>query len=80
MNDIVISWQRIFRELRIYAGCFLAALLVNVYTIIRFKTEWKELFTTLHITLALACVFFALVAVVRGMIFCGRLALRRKSG
>jgi formate hydrogenlyase subunit 4 len=80
MNDIVISGRRIIGEVQIYAGCVLAALLVNVYSIIRFKTEWKELFTTLHITLALACVFFVLVAMIRGVVFFGRLALRRKAG
>ena len=64
----------------IYAGCFVAALAVNVYSIVQFKTEWKELFTTLHITLAVALVFFGVLAVLRGIVFCGRLALRRKAG
>lgn len=80
MNDIDISGRRIIREVQIYAGCVLAALLVNVYSIIRFKTEWKELLTTLHITLALACVFFVLVALIRGVVFCGQLARRRMAG
>jgi formate hydrogenlyase subunit 4 len=80
MNDIVVSGRRILREVQIYAGCVLAALLVNVYSILRFKTEWKELFTTLGITLALACVFYVVVALIRGAVFCGRLVLRRKAG
>lgn len=80
MNDIVISGRRIIREVRIYACCVLAALLVNVYSIIQFKSEWIEMLTTLHIMLALACVFFVLVAMIRGVVFCGRLALRRKAG
>ena len=77
MNDIIISGRRLIREVQIYACCVLAALLVNGYSIIRFKTEWKELFTTLHITLALAGVFFVLVAIIRGVVFCGRLALQK---
>jgi TRAP-type C4-dicarboxylate transport system permease small subunit len=80
MKDIVISGRRILREVLIYAGCFVAALAVNVYSIVQFKTEWKELFTTLHITLAVALVFFGVLAVLRGIVFCGRLALRRKAG
>jgi formate hydrogenlyase subunit 4 len=80
MNGIVISRRLIIREAQIYAGCVLAALLVNVYSIIRFMTAWEELFTTLHITLALACVFFVLVAMIRGVVFIARLALRRKAG
>jgi hypothetical protein len=80
MKDIVISGRQIIRELLIFAGCILAALVVNVYSIIRFNTEWKELITTLHITLALALVFFVLVAVLRGIVFCCRHVLRKKAG
>ncbi|MGD0731049.1 MAG: hypothetical protein ABR956_07280 [Terracidiphilus sp.] len=79
MKDIVISARQIIRELLIFAGCFLAALVVNVYSIVHFNTEWKELITTLHITLALALVFFGLVAVIRGIVFCCRRALRQKA-
>lgn len=80
MKDIVISGQRIIRESLIFGGCILAALVVNVYSIIRFKTEWKELITTLHITLALALTFFVFVALLRGIVLCGRQVLRRKAG
>lgn len=80
MKDIVISGQRITRELLIFGGCFLVALAVNIYSIIQFNTEWKELITTLHITLAVAFVFFVFVALVRGIVFCGRRVLRRSVG
>ncbi|MGD0520110.1 MAG: hypothetical protein ABSA48_02535 [Terracidiphilus sp.] len=80
MKDIVISGRQIIRELQIIAGCILAALVVNVYSIIRFNTEWKELITTLNINLALALVFFVLVAVLRGIVFCCRRVFRKKAG
>ena len=80
MKEIVISGRQIIRELLIFAGCIFAAFVVNVYSIIRFKTEWKELITTLHITLALALVFFVLVAVLRGIVFCCRRLLQKKAG
>jgi hypothetical protein len=80
MKDITISGRRIIRELLIFIGCIFAALVVNVYSIVHFNTEWKELITTLHITLALALVFFALLALLRGCVFVGRQALRRKAG
>jgi hypothetical protein len=79
MKDIVISGRRILRELLLYAGCFVAALAVNVYSIVHFKTEWKELFTTLHITLAVAGVLFVVLALLRAIVFCCRLVLRRKA-
>jgi len=45
--------------------CILAAFAVNAGSILWFKTEWKELFTTLHITLAVAVIIFVLLALVR---------------
>lgn len=78
MKDIVISAPRIVRELMIFAGCFVVALGVNVYSIIQFKTEWKELITTLHITLAVALVFFGVLAVLRVLVFGCRHLLKRK--
>jgi hypothetical protein len=70
MKDIVISGRRIARELWMYGGCVFAALCVNVYAIIRFHTQWKELITTLHITLAVALVFYGVLAVLRALAFC----------
>jgi hypothetical protein len=81
MKDIVISASRIARESLIFGGCVLAALLVNIYSIIRFNTEWKELVTTLPITLAVALVLFISLALLRGIVFVGsRRAHRRKAG
>lgn len=80
MKDILISSRRIFRELLIFAGCILAALLVNAYSIIHFGTEWKELLTTLPITLAVAAAFFVVLALLRGIVFGGRRVMRRKAG
>lgn len=80
MKDIVIAGSRIVRELLIFGGCVLAALFVNVYSIIHFNTQWNELITTLPITLAVALVLFALLALLRGIVFGSRRALRRKAG
>lgn len=79
MKDLVITGRRIARELWILSGCILAALCFNVYAIIRFKTEWKELFTTLDITLAVALIFFVLFALLRALVFCGRRLFKRKA-
>ncbi|MGC9224953.1 MAG: hypothetical protein ACP5E2_13585 [Terracidiphilus sp.] len=79
MKDIVISGRRIARELWIYAGCVLAALCVNVYAIAAFHTQWKELFTTLHITLSVALVFYGALALLRMFVFLGMRVFRRKA-
>lgn len=80
MKDIVITGRRLVRELLIFAACILAALAVNVYAIFRFNTQWKELFTTLPITLAVAAVFFGVLALLRWIVFCGQRVRRRKAG
>ncbi|HUX28753.1 MAG TPA: hypothetical protein VMV39_08190 [Terracidiphilus sp.] len=80
MKDIVISRQRILRESQIFLGCLLVAFAVNAYSIVRFKTHWTELFTTFHITLAIAAILFVLLAVLRSIVFYGRQVLRRKAG
>jgi len=80
MKDVLISGRRIARELRIFLGCFVLALGLNVYSIIKYQTEWKELLTTLHITLALAVVIYVLLGILR-FIICGAARLfRRKTG
>jgi hypothetical protein len=79
MKDIVISGQCIFQESLIFFSCVLAAIAVNVYSIIHSETKWKELFTMLHITFAEAVLFFVLVATVRGLVHCGRKVFREKA-
>jgi hypothetical protein len=80
MKDVLISGRRITRELMIFCGCFAVALAMNIFAIIKYKTEWKELLTTVHITLALAVVIFVLFGLLR-LLVCslGRL-FRRKAG
>jgi len=79
MKDIVISAQRIVRELLIFIGCVFAALGLNAFAIIRFNTEWKELITTFHITLAVALILFVLFALLRAVVFCCLRLFRRKA-
>ena len=79
MKDIVISGHRIARELWIYACCVFVALCVNVYAIAVFHSQWKELLTTLQITLAVAAVFYATLALLRTIVFFGIRVFRRKA-
>jgi uncharacterized membrane protein len=61
MKDIVITSRVILREAKILALCVLAAFVLNACCIVHFHTEWKELCTTMPITLAVALIFFAVV-------------------
>lgn len=70
MKDLVIPGRRIVREVLIFLGCFVVAFFVNVYAIHKYKTEWRELVTTLHITAAVAGVLYVLLGVLR-IVICG---------
>lgn len=61
MKDIVIGQARIKRELLVLSTCFVAAVLINVYAIATRGTEWSELLSQLHITLAVAVFFYVVL-------------------
>lgn len=79
MRDIVIGQARIKREILVLSMCFLAAEILNVYAIATKGTEWSELFTQLHIALALAIVLYLVLGLVRLVVF-GVLKLAKGSG
>ncbi len=67
MKDITISGKRIKTELIWLMGCFVAALIFNVYAIIRYQTSWAEFFTSLHVVVILALLFYMLLLFFRGL-------------
>jgi len=77
MKDVLISGRRIAREFKIFLGCFVLALALNAYSIHAYNTQWKELLTTLHITLAVAIILYVLFAILR-LIFIGISRLFRR--
>ena len=68
MKDIVIGQARIKREFFVLSICFVAAVLLNVYAIATRGTEWSELLTQLHITLAVAIVLYLVLGIIRSMV------------
>lgn len=69
MKDIVISSKHIRRELWIFLGCIVAMELVNVYAIVDYGGKWSELVMSLGFVVAAAVVAYAVVAVVRLIIY-----------
>ena len=67
MKDITIPGKRIRTELKWLMGCFIAAIIFNVYSIIRYQTSWAEFFTTLHVVVILSLVFYLLMLFFRGL-------------
>jgi putative effector of murein hydrolase len=80
MKDVLISGRRIARELQIFLGCIVLALALNIYAIHEYNTQWKELWTTLHITLAVAIVVYVLLGILRFLIGGLSRIFRRKTG
>jgi hypothetical protein len=68
MKDITISWKLIRTELWWLLGCFMASVVFNIYSIIRYQTSWTEVFTSLHVVIILALVFYVLLLFFRGLV------------
>jgi len=80
MKNIIIPGRRIARELLILIGCVVIALVVNIYAILKYKTEWKELVTTLHITIVLGVIIYIALGIVRLILAGAARLFRRKVG
>ncbi len=80
MKDILISSRRIAREIQIFLACFVLALALNAYAIHTYNTQWKELLTTLHITIALAIVMYVLLGILRLIFGSVSRLFKRKTG
>jgi len=80
MKDVLISGRRIAREIQIFLVCFVLALAVNAYAIHEYNTQWKELLTTLHITLAVAIILYVLLGILRLLLGGVARLFRRKTG
>ena len=65
MKDIVIPGKRIKQELRILAITIGIAVVLNLFSIIKFKTNWVELVSQLHVVIALGIAIYILVFLLR---------------
>ncbi len=65
MKDIVFTVKRQRTELIVFGVCLLVSFLINVYAIVTFNTEWKELYTQLLWVLAIAVFLYAVSVGIR---------------
>lgn len=65
MKDITISGKTLRREILIVLGCFIAAVGVNVYSIIKYRTPFSEIFTQIGYTLILTLALLIVVTLIR---------------
>ena len=57
MKDNLFTVERQKKEFVIILACLLLAIVVNVFSIIFYDTEWKEMYTQWFYVLALTFVF-----------------------
>jgi hypothetical protein len=65
MRDIVIPSRVIKRELIILLVSLVSAFLLNIYSIIKYGTSWKELYNQIHVVLGVALLIYVLVLLFR---------------
>lgn len=65
MRDIVIPSKVIKRELIILLVSLVSAFLLNIYSIIKYGTSWKEIYNQIHVVLGVALLIYVLVLLFR---------------
>jgi len=78
MKDLVIKGSWIRRELIILAIIFLFAVVVNVIGIIKHDTGWSELLSQLHVVFILMFILYALLWLLRLIIYLVTFPFRNK--
>ena len=68
MKDIVFTPERQKKELLIFGICFAIGFLMNLISIIVYKTAWSEIFTQLGYVFVIAVVIYLILAIFRSII------------
>lgn len=76
-KDFTVTAKQITREHLILLGCFLVALGVNIFSIIKYSTPWTEIFTQIGYVLIVTAFFYGLSIIVRLIVWGIRLLIRR---
>lgn len=65
MKDIIITSKRIKKELYILLSCFAIAFILNIVSIVIYKTSWVEVFTQIGYVIVITIVLYLILALVR---------------
>jgi hypothetical protein len=79
MKDVTIKGKSIKRELWILLGCFVAAVCVNIFAIIKYSRPAKELITMIGYVIAVAFLLYLLLLLIRLVIWLIILLIRKIS-
>ena len=67
MKDITVKQQK--REIKYALASLILATSVNIYAIISYGTEWKEVYTQWFTVLVLAVFFYVVIALFRYLFY-----------
>jgi len=67
MKDITITIKRIRIELKWLLLSLVLAIILNVYSIIKYNTSWGELITSLHMVVLMSLILYILLLFFRGL-------------
>lgn len=65
MKDLIITSRRLKKEIYILSTCFIIAFLINIFSIIAFKTPWYEIFTQIGYVIVITFVLYLIMACLR---------------
>ena len=77
MKDIKIPGNRIRIEFKWFLFSLALSFLLNAYSIVKYRSPWTELITSLHIVLLVSLVVYVLLLFFRGL---ASLLIRLTSG
>lgn len=67
MKDIIITPRKLKREFFIWLLCLVAAIGLNIYSIIYYDTSWSELYTHLGYVVAISIGIYLILYVFRAL-------------
>lgn len=65
MKDLVISSKRLKKEILIIAICFIVASIINIISVIIYKTPWYEIFTQVGYVIVITLILYLFIIIVR---------------
>ena len=69
MKDIVISQKSVKRELWILLGCFVFAVLFDIFAVIKYGKPFYEVFQTIGYEIVITAIVYAVLALLRILIW-----------
>lgn len=76
MKDLKIAGKTVKRELIILVFCFIGSFGINIFSILKFETDWFELASQFPIVVFISLIIYILVLIFR-LIFIGLKSLTK---